>query len=222
LIERWTDLERLEDIRTPQRRRWFARWLVATDVGNPLLGPRGATRVYGPQKGVRTRDVALAERCLGRLAHLVQRQFGRDLAHEPGAGAAGGLGFGLRAFLGAELRPGFDLFARQASLGRRLHAANLVVTGEGAIDRSTVMGKGVGEIARRCRRLDIPCIGLAGVVGAGGEAASLFNQARALTELTTIRQAKAQPARWLERLAQQAACPPSDLKSSLGRLSSAA
>jgi glycerate 2-kinase len=222
LLERWTDLERLEDIRTPQRRRWFVRWLVATDVGNPLLGPRGATRVYGPQKGVRTQDIALAERCLGRLAQVVQRQFGRELAREPGAGAAGGLGFGLRAFLGAELRPGFDLFARQASLEHRLRAADLVVTGEGTIDGSTVMGKGVGEIARRCRRLSIPCIGLAGVVGTSGEAASLFNQAHALTELTTIRQAKAQPARWLERLAQQAASPSSDLKSGLCGLSSAA
>ena len=79
------------------------------------------------------------------------------------------------AFLGAELRPGFELFARQAALERRLRAADLVVTGEGAIDRSTLMGKGVGQIARRCRELNIPCIGLAGMVSAErGEAAELL------------------------------------------------
>ena len=154
LIEHWTGLHRLQRIRAPRRRRWFARRLVATDVQNPLLGPRGATRVYGPQKGLRPQDFALAERCLGRLARVVREQFGRDFAREPGAGAAGGLGFGLLAFLGAELKPGFDLFARQAALERHLRAADLVITGEGAIDRSTLMGKGVGQIARRCRRVE--------------------------------------------------------------------
>ena len=118
------------------------------------LGARGATRVYGPQKGLREQDFALAERCLGRMAQVVRRELGRDFAREPGAGAAGGLGFGLMAFLGAEMQPGFDLFARQASLERRLSAADLVITGEGAIDRSTLMGKGVGQVAERCRRVE--------------------------------------------------------------------
>ena len=205
LIERWTGLHRLDRIRPPRRRRWFARCPVATDVRNPLLGPVGATRVYGPQKGLRRRDFALAERCLGRLARVVQRQFARDLAREPGAGAAGGLGFGLLAFLGAKLQPGFDLFARHAALERRLRAADMVITGEGAIDRSTLMGKGVGQIAQRCRQLNIPCIGLAGIVSAGCRTAEFFTQTHALTELTTVEQAKAQPALWLARLAQQVA-----------------
>ena len=205
LIERWTGLSRLERIRAPRRRRWFGAFVVATDVQNRLLGRRGATRVYGPQKGLRPQDFALAERCLGRLARVVKQQFGRDLAREPGAGAAGGLGFGLLAFLGAELQPGFDLFARQAALERRLRAADLVVTGEGAIDRSTLMGKGVGQIARRCRKLKIPCIGLAGMVSASSGTGAFFTQARALTDLTTVTQAKANPAYWLERLAQQVA-----------------
>ena len=123
----------------------------------------------------------------------------------PGAGAAGGLGFGLMAFLGAELRPGFELFARQAALDRRLRAADLVITGEGAIDRSTGMGKGVGEIARRCRELGIPCIGLAGVVQPGKATAALFARTHALTEVTSVRQAKAEARRRLERLAGQIA-----------------
>ena len=114
MIERWTDWTAGTHPR-PAAPPVVHPVLVATDVQNPLLGPRGATRVYGPQKGLRPQDFALAERCLGRLAQVVQRQFGRDFARVPGAGAAGGLGFGLLAFLGAELKPGFELFARQAA-----------------------------------------------------------------------------------------------------------
>jgi glycerate kinase len=204
-IEQWTELGRLARIRAPKRRRWFSGFVVATDVENRLLGRRGASRVYGPQKGLRPRDFALAERCLGRLARVVRKQFGHDFAREPGAGAAGGLGFGLLAFLSAELQPGFDLFSRHAVLERQLRAADLVVTGEGAIDRSTLMGKGVGQVALRCRRLNIPCIGLAGMVSANLEGGVLFTQAYGLTELTTVAQAKAKPAYWLERLARMAA-----------------
>jgi glycerate kinase len=205
LIERWTGLGQLELIRAPRRRRWFNRLVVATDVQNRLLGRRGATRVYGPQKGLRPQDFTLAERCLGRLARVAKAQFGRDFGREPGAGAAGGLGFGLLAFQGAELQPGFELFARQAALERRLRAADLVITGEGAIDRSTLMGKGVGQIAQRCRQLKIPCIGLAGMVSTKEGAGALFSKAHALTELTKLAQAKARAAYWLERLARRVA-----------------
>lgn len=205
LIERWTDLCQLDRIRRPRRRRWFVRTLVATDVRNILLGPRGASRVYGPQKGLRAQDFPLAERCLGCLARVVRQHLGRDFARAPGAGAAGGLGFGLLAFLGAELKPGFELFARHAGLQRRLRAADLVITGEGAIDRSTLMGKGVGQVARRCRELSIPCIGLSGIVKPGIGTRRSFAQTHALTDLTTVRQAQAQPAHWLERLAYKAA-----------------
>jgi glycerate kinase len=204
-IEQWTDLIRLERIRAPRRRRWFSSLVVATDVQNRLLGARGASRVYGPQKGLSLQDFALAERCLGRVARVVQRELGHDFAREPGAGAAGGLGFGLMAFLGAEMQPGFDLIARQASLERRLGAADLVITGEGAIDRSTLMGKGVGQVGRRCRELKTPCIGLAGMTDISPGKSTSFTQVRALTELTSVAQAKASPAYWLERLAQRVA-----------------
>jgi len=175
------------------------------DVQNPLLGRHGASRIYGPQKGLRPTDFARAERCLGRLARVVRQQFGRDFAKEPGAGAAGGLGFGLLAFLGAKLEPGFALFARFSCLEERLRAADLVITGEGAIDPSSFMGKGTGQIAQRCRQLRIPCIGLAGVVPCPAKARRHFTQTHALTDLASVHQAKAQPARWLERLAQQVA-----------------
>jgi glycerate kinase len=209
-IEQWTGLGQLARIRVPKRRRWFEGFVVATDVRNRLLGRRGASRVYGPQKGLRPRDFTRAERYLGRLARVARKQFGHDFAREQGAGAAGGLGFGLLAFLGAELQPGFDLFARQAALEQHLRAADLVVTGEGAIDRSTLMGKGVGQVAQRCRQLEIPCIGLAGIVSANLGAGALFTEVHALTELTTVAQSKAEPAHWLERLARRVAAQKSE------------
>ena len=109
------------------------------------------------------------------------------------------------AFLGAEMQPGFELFSRQAALEQRLRTVDLVVTGEGEIDRSTLMGKGVGQIGQRCRQLKIPCLGLAGVVSNRPRAGGSFTEARALTELTSVAQAKARPAYWLERLAERVA-----------------
>ena len=203
-ILQWTELHRLVEIRPPQR-RGFGRITVAVDVRNPLLGARGATRVYGPQKGLRAEDFPQAEKCLRRLATVAHRHFGHDFAKLPGAGAAGGLGFGLLAFLGAKPEPGFELFARHAKLNHHLRATDLVITGEGAIDRSTLMGKGTGEIARRCRTLKIPCLGLAGCLAPDIRRNKLFREIRALTDLTTKHQAKAKPADWLERLAKLAA-----------------
>jgi glycerate kinase len=206
-IERWTGLEALARLGPPRRRRWFKELTVAVDVRNRLLGPRGSTRVYGPQKGLRPGDYGLAERCLGRLASVARRQFGHDFAREAGSGGAGGLGFGLRVFLGARLEPGFEVFAERARLETHLRGADLVITGEGSIDHSTLMGKGVGQVARQCRRLRIPCIGLAGVLPdrARIEARPVFAGLGALTELTALESAKADAAGWLERLAERVA-----------------
>jgi glycerate kinase len=201
----WTELFRLQKLVPPQHPRRFSHLSVAVDVANPLLGKRGATRIYGPQKGLKPGDFAQAEKNLRRLALVTRKHFARDIAATPGAGAAGGLGFGLVAFLGAELTPGFDLFAKRASLDRHLRQARLVLTGEGAIDQSTLMGKGAGEIARRCRRLKIPCIALAGVIREKQKAGAVFDACHALTELTTPRNAMARPRPWLARLAELAA-----------------
>ena len=203
-ILRWTELHRLVEIRPPHLRE-FGSITVAVDVRNPFLGAHGATRVYGPQKGLSTEDFPQAEKCLRRLATVAHRHFGCDFAKLPGAGAAGGLGFGLLAFLGAKPEPGFDLFARHAKLNRHLQEADLVITGEGAIDRSTLMGKGTGEIAQRCRARKIPCLGLAGYLAPDIRCNKLFREVRALNNLTTEQQAKANPAHWLERLAELAA-----------------
>ena len=204
-IEQWTGLSALAHIRAPKRRRQFKQVAVAVDVQNPLLGARGATRVYGPQKGLVGGDFRLAEKCLHRLAQVVKGNSGRDLARVAGAGTAGGLGFGFLAFLGARLESGFELFARYANLERRLKAADVVITGEGSIDHSTLMGKGAGEIARRCRKLGIPCIGLAGVASKTVSGRRVFTQIRALTELTTLSQAKVRPSFWLEQLSRRVA-----------------
>jgi glycerate kinase len=204
-IERWTSLDRLKRIQVPSHLRWFDETVVAVDVQNRLLGRAGTTRIYGPQKGLRPQDFALTERCLGRLARVVRQQFGQDFARLPGSGSAGGLGFGLQAFLGARLEPGFDLFARLAALEQRLREADLVITGEGAIDHSSFMGKGAGQIARRCRQLQIPCFGLSGVLACPDQARRHFIQVGALTDLTTVRQAMTRPAYWLGRLAKHVA-----------------
>ena len=204
-LERWTDLSRLAHIRRPRRFRWFEETRVAVDVGNPLLGQRGATRVYGPQKGIRPEDVKPAEACLRRMAQVMKKEFGHDFSRHPGAGAAGGLGFGLMTFLGARPTPGFDLFARYARLDQKLKSVDLVLTGEGAIDDSTRMGKGVGQLATRCRELKVPCVGLAGMLGRSAKVKRAFVRAYGLTDLTSVEQAKARPEFWLQQLAEHAA-----------------
>ena len=203
LIQRWTDLHRLAQIRAPKRQRWFDELIIAVDVQNPLLGSRGATRIFGPQKGLQPSELMEAERNLRKLAQTLGGK--SKLQTQPGAGAAGGLGFGLLAFLRAEAEPGFDLFARYAKLEARLRTADLVITGEGRLDESTLMGKGVGQIARRCRRLKIPCIALVGMKTDPAQARADFAQARALTEMTTVANAQSKPAFWLERLAKNVA-----------------
>ena len=204
-LTRWTDLDRLARVERPVKSfRWRALQ-VAVDVRNPLLGPRGATRVYGPQKGLGAGDLARAERCLRRLARVMEELTGRPWSRVPGAGAAGGLGFGFLAFAGAELVPGFDWVAERARLEQRLRRADLVLTGEGAMDRSTVMGKGVGEIARRCRGKQKPCLAFVGRFQPWRGHARWFRRVYALLDVVPERVAFARPAEVLERLAEQAA-----------------
>ncbi len=201
-ILRWPDLTRLVRIAASERREWFPKLVVAVDVANPLLGERGCTRIYGPQKGLHAPDWPAAEAALSRLAEVARTTFGRDYAAEPGAGAAGGLGFGFRAFLGARLEPGFDIFADHAGLARRMMGKDLVITGEGAIDASTLMGKGVGQVALWAKQRGLPCVGLAGVVTARDPARGGFTVARGCVELTTSQEAMTNPAHWLTELAR--------------------
>jgi len=203
-ITRWTELQKLAEVESGTR---FKRGeiLVAVDVQNSLLGPRGASLIYGPQKGLRPRDFPHAEKCLRQLANAMRRKTKTDFAKVPGAGAAGGLGFGLQAFANAKLQSGFELFASHASLDKQLRSVDLVVTGEGAIDLSTTHGKGVGELARRCNKLRLPCIGLGGVIRSSPELKSLFLQTLGMVELTSPANAHRNAGLWLTRTAQKCA-----------------
>jgi len=174
--------------------------MVAVDVANPLLGWHGCSRVYGPQKGIRPEDVDLAERGLRRLAAVLDQQAGMTHAKTPGAGAAGGLAFGLLAFAGAKARSGFEVFAKAACLEERIRQADIVITGEGAVDRQTYMGKRVGQVMQLCRKFKTPCIVLAGVANAPTDTADKLVQIHALTDIAALDQAKKRPAHHLERL----------------------
>ena len=208
-LERWTDLDRVAFVmappRPPARRRIQTRYIVATDVSNPLLGPRGASRVYGPQKGLRPEDMARAEACLGGLARAMKYATGFD-SRLPGCGAAGGLGYGLQAFVGAERRLGFDLFAELTGLEEKLRQADLVISGEGSFDRQSVMGKGVGQLLALARVHDKPCLVLAGrLSGLPKRLRPPLRAVRALLEITDEEQALRQPGRWLTRLSREVA-----------------
>ena len=169
-----------------------------TDVDNPLCGPHGASAVYGPQKGADPAAVMELDRALARLAAVVGRDLGVDLADEPGAGAAGGLGFGLLAFAGARLRRGVDVVMETQRFEERLAGADLVITGEGSFDEQSLRGKvpdGVIHAARLggircalvCGRASAPApegVTVRSLVQAFGEKAALGQARRSLEELS--------------------------------------
>jgi glycerate 2-kinase len=205
-IRRWRELAALARLEPPEAPLRFGELVVAVDVQNPLLGPSGCTRIFGPQKGLRAEDFEAAERCLARLAAAVEEQSGCQYADERGAGAAGGLGFGMRCFAGAKLQSGFEVFSHRADLARRVKAAQLVLTGEGRVDEQTLMGKGVGALAQMCRDFNVPCIVFAGEISKSARPAELFNRAYALSpEFTSREHALAEPAAGLEKAAEAAA-----------------
>jgi glycerate kinase len=151
--------------------RWDSvRVKVASDVTNPLIGPRGASAVYGPQKGADAEAVRELDAALARLAAVIERDLGKRVADVPGAGAAGGLGAGLLAFLNASLVPGAPLVVEAAGLDAHLEGAGLVITGEGQVDEQTAYGKAPGEVARRAHSAGVPVVLLAGSKGQGWEA----------------------------------------------------
>ncbi len=153
------DLARLEGVQAPDFQA-KCRVLAACDVENPLLGSQGCTRVFGPQKGVKPEDFSAWDAALERLASF----FPAELAGRPGAGAAGGMGWGLSAFLGAEIVSGFSLLAEMTGLEAAVAAADVVITGEGSLDGQTLNGKGPHGVAQMARRLGKPVIGVGGLV----------------------------------------------------------
>lgn len=143
---------------------------VACDVDNPLLGEKGASAVFGPQKGATTEMVATLDEALGCYAGIIADTLGRSVAEEPGAGAAGGMGAALLAFTEARMRPGIEIVAEALALERALADVDLVITGEGRVDGQTVHGKTPIGVARIAQMLGKPVIALAGSLGQGVEA----------------------------------------------------
>jgi glycerate kinase len=139
--------------------------IVACDVDNPLVGPRGAPEVFGPQKGATPEMVKILDKFLDRYADIIKSDLGIDIKNIPGAGAAGGLGAGLMAFLGAQLRSGIDIVIDASGLETHLKDTDIVITGEGKIDRQTIYGKTPIGVARIAKKYGIPVIAFAGNIG---------------------------------------------------------
>jgi len=148
--------------------------IAATDVTHPLLGDPGATAVFGPQKGADGETRPVLEAGLERLAEAAARDLGVDPRETPGAGAAGGLGFGVMAFCGGELTPGFPYVAEIVGLEASMRACDWAVTGEGTFDRQSLEGKATGGIAEMARRSRKPVALLAGEIESGADAAFDF------------------------------------------------
>jgi glycerate kinase len=142
---------------------------VACDVDNPLSGPRGAARVYSPQKGATPEMVEQLDVGLRRFAAVVQHDLGIDVSSLPGGGAAGGLGAGLVAFLNGRLRPGAELVIGVSGLDEKLAGCDLVITGEGRLDGQTVFGKAPAGVAKVARARGVPVIAICGCLGPGVE-----------------------------------------------------
>lgn len=144
---------------------------TAVDVDNPLTGKRGASAVFGPQKGADDGEVERLDAALAHFADHVARTLGEDHRDLPGAGAAGGMGFAARAVLGAELRPGIELVMEQAGFSRLLQGADLVITGEGQLDGQSLAGKTPVGISRAAKTSGVPVVVLAGRLGSDWRAA---------------------------------------------------
>jgi glycerate kinase len=156
---------------------------VACDVDNLLFGEAGAAAVYAPQKGADPSQVELLDRGLRRLAEVISRDLGIDVAALPGSGAAGGLGGGLAAFVGGHLEPGAERVIEEIGLERRLAGADLLVTGEGKLDDQSSRGKAAVAAGRVARRLGVRTLALVGALGPGWQAAAAeaFDEVGAMT-----------------------------------------
>jgi glycerate 2-kinase len=182
--------------------------VVASDVDNPLLGPNGAAAVYGPQKGADPDDVALLDAALAHWADVLDAATGTALRDRPGAGAAGGVGYGALAALGAELKPGIDMVLELVGFADALPGARLVVTGEGSLDEQTLSGKAPAGVAAAAVAAGIPVVTVSGRLALRPEqlAAAGVKQAYALTDIEQdLARCLAEPGPLLERLARKLA-----------------
>lgn len=158
------------DINGLDRRLLNVEFELAVDVDNPLCGERGASAIFGPQKGASPAMVQQLDTALAHFAQVCQQQFNKNEQHLPGMGAAGGLGFVVKTFFNASFRPGVELIAELSGLSESLNGADLVFTGEGRMDSQTLLGKTPAGVARHAKERGIPVIALAGSLGEGYQA----------------------------------------------------
>ena len=152
-----------------------SRIIAAVDVKNPLLGQNGATRTFGPQKGATPEQLEILERALTRLANVTAGDLGCDFRNEPGAGAAGGLGFGLMSFCDAKVRPGFEVVAEAVGLEQKIKRADVIITGEGKLDNQTLEGKTPAGVAVLGRKFGKRIFAIVGRAEANSKARDLFD-----------------------------------------------
>ena len=189
------------DIRSIRDHIRTAEVIGVTDVDNPLCGPSGASAVFGPQKGASPDDVVVLDRALAHLAAVVARDLGADRSHEPGAGAAGGLGFGLLAFAGGRLRRGVEVVMEAVGFSERLRGASFVITGEGSFDAGSLHGKVPAGVLEAAGLAGVPVAILCGVAGAEAPGVTV----RSLVDLVGSELALADASGSLERLAEELA-----------------
>lgn len=186
-----------------------ARFVLASDVDNPLLGPSGAARIFGPQKGATPADVVLLDAALSHFVQVLTAEIGpRALraAEAPGAGAAGGVGYAAIAALAAARRPGIDVVLEFTGLAERLSGADLVITGEGSLDEQTLLGKTPAGVARAARRAGVPVVAVCGrtTLTSEQQQASGFRQVYPLTSLeASLETCIAEAGPLLEQLGQR-------------------
>ena len=137
---------------------------IACDVDNPLCGERGASRIFGPQKGATEEKVIFLDSALRSFSEVTKKKLGVDCAETPGSGAAGGLGYGFMAYLGGELKPGVEIVLDAIGMDKAMEGADFVITGEGRIDSQTAMGKAPAGVAKRAKNAGAAVIGIAGCV----------------------------------------------------------
>lgn len=157
------------DLKNMDKRVKDCKFKVACDVDNPLCGPKGASYVFGPQKGATPEMVKYLDENLSHLAEVIKRDMGIDVKNEPGAGAAGGLGAGLMAFCNAQLQRGIELVIEATKIEEKIKGADLVITGEGQMDYQTVHGKTPYGVAQVAKKRNVPVVALVGSIGAGVE-----------------------------------------------------
>ena len=204
VMSSWTQLRSLKNIISPSPDFGLPEIIIASDCKNPLLGIRGATRIYGPQKGLRGKDLESAEANLSVLAVAFSKQFKSKHHLAPGAGAAGGLGFGILSFLRGKIASGFDLFSECSGFATSLKNSDLIISAEGSVDESSLMGKAVGEVISTAVKNKKPVVLLGGRVTLK-EFSSQVVFAKGLTDLTSSERAMKNPKPYLELLSSLAA-----------------